>query len=90
VSIWLAEALSANVKVLIVAERGFGDHKLYRVLTEELKFDYLVRFRGNVKVTAADAADGETQTGIDRVGERGRTAHFNSDHAGGSISAAQV
>jgi hypothetical protein len=46
VLVWLAEALPADVKVLIVADRGFGDHKLYRVLTEELKFDYLIRFRG--------------------------------------------
>jgi hypothetical protein len=52
--IWLAEALPAAVKVLIVADRGFGDHELYRVLTEELKFDYLIRFRGNIKVTTAD------------------------------------
>ena len=28
--VWLAEALPADVKVLIVADRGFGDHKLYR------------------------------------------------------------
>ena len=39
----LAEALPADVKVLIVADRGFGDQKLYRVLIEELKFDYLIR-----------------------------------------------
>jgi hypothetical protein len=32
--------------VCIVADRGFGDQKLYRVLTEELKFDYVIRFRG--------------------------------------------
>jgi len=55
---------------LIVADRGFGDHKLYRVLTEELKFDYLIRFRGNIKVTAAD---GEARTAIDWVDRRGRT-----------------
>src|ERR1700675_4540311 len=41
VLVQLAEALPANVKVLIVADRGFGDQKLYQVLTEELKFDYL-------------------------------------------------
>src|SRR6266700_2350148 len=38
----LAEALPADVKVLILADRGFGDQKLYRFLTEELKFDYLI------------------------------------------------
>ena len=69
VLVWLAEALPADVKVLIVADRGFGDHKLYRVLTEELKFDYLIRFRGNIKVTAAD---GETRAAIDWVGKGGR------------------
>ena len=69
VLVLLAEALPADVKVLIVADRGFGDHKLYRVLTEELKFDYLIRFRGNIKVTAAD---GETRAAIDWVGKGGR------------------
>jgi Transposase DDE domain len=69
VLVWLAEALPADIKVLIVADRGFGDHKLYRVLTEELKFDYVIRFRGNIKVTAAD---GETRAAIDWVGKGGR------------------
>jgi len=69
VLVWLAEALPADVKVLVVADRGFGDHKLYRVLTEELKFDYVIRFRGNIKVTAAD---GETRAAIDWVGKGGR------------------
>ena len=43
----LAEILPADVRVRVVADRGFGDHKLYRVLTEELKFDFVIRFRGN-------------------------------------------
>ncbi len=33
----LADALPADVAVCIVADRGFGDQKLYRVLTEELR-----------------------------------------------------
>ena len=53
-----------------MADRGFGDHKLYKVLTEELKFDYLIRFRGNIKVTAVD---GETRMAVDWVGQGGRT-----------------
>jgi hypothetical protein len=65
----LAEALPANIKVCIVADRGFGDHKLYRVLTEELKFDFVIRFRGNITVTAAD---GETRTAAAWVGPGGR------------------
>src|SRR5271163_1802698 len=70
VLVWLAEAIPADVKVLIVADRGFGDHKLYKVLTEELKFDYLIRFRGNIKVTAVD---GEARMAVDWVGQGGRT-----------------
>jgi hypothetical protein len=42
----LADALPADTKVCIVADRGFGDQKLYRFLTEDLKFDYVIRFRG--------------------------------------------
>jgi len=69
VLVWLAEALPADVRVLIVADRGFGDQKLYAVLTDELKFDYLIRFRGNIKVTAED---GEVRTASDWVGKGGR------------------
>jgi len=65
----LADALPADIKVCIVADRGFGDQKLYRVLTEELKFDYVIRFRGNITVTAAD---GEVRTAAAWVGPGGR------------------
>lgn len=65
----LAEALPAAVKVCIVADRGFGDCKLYDVLAQELKFDFVIRFRGNIAVTAAD---GETRAAADWVGLGGR------------------
>ncbi len=65
----LADALPTEMKVCIVADRGFGDHKLYQVPTEELKFDYVIRFRGNIHVTAAD---GEMRTAADWVGRGGR------------------
>jgi hypothetical protein len=65
----LAEVLPADVKVLIVADRGFGDQKLYRVLTDELKFDYLIRFRGNIAVTSAEGA---TRPAADWIGVGGR------------------
>ena len=64
----LAEMLPAEVRVRIVADRGFGDHKLYRVLTEELRFDFVIRFRGNITVTA----DGETRSAAEWVGAGGR------------------
>ena len=65
----LAEVLPAEVRVRIVADRGFGDQKLYRVLTEELKFDFVIRFRGNIMVTTAD---GEARPAADWVGAGGR------------------
>ena len=57
----LAELLPAGIKVCVVADRGFGDQKLYQMLTEELYFDYVIRFRGNIAVTAAT---GETRTAV--------------------------
>ncbi len=65
----LAGALPADIKVGIVADRGFGDQKLYLVLTGELKFDSVIRFRGNITVTAAA---GETRTAAAFVGPSGR------------------
>ncbi len=65
----LAELLPAGVKVCIVADRGFGDQKLYKMLTEELYFDYVIRFRGNITVTSAT---GETRTAADWVQAGGR------------------
>jgi hypothetical protein len=65
----LADALPADIKVCIVADRGFGDQKLYRVLTEQLNYDYVIRFRGNIAVTAAN---GEVRTAAAWVGPGGR------------------
>jgi hypothetical protein len=64
-----AAALPCGIKVCIVADRGVGDRKLYHLLTEELKFDYIIRFRGNITVTSAD---GETRRAADWVGPAGR------------------
>ena len=64
----LAEVLPEAVKVLIVADRGFGDQKLYQWLTA-LKFDYLIRFRGNLQVTDVH---GEMRPAAHWVGLGGR------------------
>src|SRR5919199_489535 len=65
----LAAILPPHVKVRIIADRGFGDHKLYRLLTEQLHFDYVIWFRGNITVTATD---GETRTAAAWVRSDGR------------------
>jgi hypothetical protein len=69
VLVQLAELLPADIKVCVVADRGFGDQKLYRMLSEELHFDYVIRFRGNITVTAAT---GETRTAAAWVQSGGR------------------
>ena len=46
----LLEVVGPGVKVTILADRGFGDQKLYEQL-KEWKADYVIRFRGIVAVT---------------------------------------
>jgi hypothetical protein len=64
----LAEVLPEDVAVTILADRGFGDTKLFAFL-DELGFSYVIRFRGNIHVTAAD---GEKRAAADWVGMGGR------------------
>ena len=64
----LKEALPGDVKATILADRGFGDAKLFGFLGK-LGFEYVVRFRGDVYVTAAD---GETRRAEDFIGVNGR------------------
>jgi len=54
--------------VTILADRGFADRKLFAFLTE-LGFGYVIRFRGNIQVTAAT---GETRPAAAWVGQGGR------------------
>lgn len=67
----LREAVPETVRVTILADRGFGDQKLYEYL-RTLKLDFVIRFKGNVLVTSATGksqnaeqwlhADGRLQT----------------------------
>jgi hypothetical protein len=64
----LKALLPDGVAVTILADRGFGDAKLFAFL-ESLSFQYVIRFRGNVHVSAAD---GETRLAAEWVGKAGR------------------
>ena len=64
-----AAAVPKNVRVTVVADRGFGDTKLYAWLTDDLGFDYLIRFRG---VIGVEAANGECRKARDWIGADGR------------------
>jgi hypothetical protein len=64
----LCELVPSGCRVTILADRGFGDQKLFAFLGE-LGFDYVIRFRGNIHVT--DAA-GQTKPAVEWVGKAGR------------------
>jgi hypothetical protein len=64
----LKALLPESTAVTILADRGFGDVKLFAFL-ESLGFHYVIRFRGNIHVSAAD---GETRLAADWVGKDGR------------------
>lgn len=65
----LRETLPATVKrVIILGDRAFGDTKLYALLAE-LKFDFVIRFRGIISV---ESADGESRSAGEWVGKGGR------------------
>jgi len=63
------EVLPTTVKVTVLADRGFGDQALYELLKDQLGFDFIVRFRGVVKV--ADE-QGVTKSAHEWVPESGR------------------
>lgn len=65
----LKEVLPEGVKVTVLADRGFGDQALYELLKEQLGFEFVVRFRGIVKV--ADE-HGVTRTAAEWVPGNGR------------------
>jgi hypothetical protein len=64
----LQELVPPGCAVTILADRGFGDHKLFAFL-DDLGFAYVIRFRGNIHVTDAT---GETRPAAEWVGKSGR------------------
>ena len=64
----LAELAPHGCRVTILADRGFGDQKLFAFLAV-LGFGYVIRFRGNIHVSHAD---GTTKPAADWVGKGGR------------------
>jgi hypothetical protein len=63
-----AGVLPAGIRVTILADRGFGDQKLFAFL-RALGFDYVIRFRGNITVIDAQ---GERRRAAEWVGAGGR------------------
>jgi Transposase DDE domain len=64
----LADLVPSGCRVTILADRGFGDQKLFAYLAT-LGFGYVIRFRGNIHVTDAS---GTTRPAAEWVGKGGR------------------
>jgi hypothetical protein len=80
----LAETMPAGCRVTILADRGFGDQKLFAFLAE-LGFGYVIRFRGNIRVANAM---GETRPAAEWVGKGGRARKLR--HARVTVQGRQV
>ena len=83
----LREVVPSQVKVTVVADRGFGDCKLFKTITQELGFAYVIRIRGDIYVTSAK---GERRKAAQWVGQggrsrtlRGRAGHRRAPLGGG-------
>jgi hypothetical protein len=61
-------ALADDVRIILLADRGFGDQKLYAYL-DMLGWDYVIRFRG---VIAIENKAGETRSADEWVPASGR------------------
>lgn len=68
----LHELIAPEVKVTILADRGFADQKLYALL-EQLGFEYVIRFRQCITVTRRD---GERRTAAEWVSASGRACRL--------------
>ena len=66
----LREVVPSQVKVTVVADRGFGDCKLFKTIAQELGFAYVIRIRGDIYVTSAK---GERRKAAQWVGQGGRS-----------------
>ncbi len=64
----LREVLPPGIKVTLLADRGFGDVKLY-ALCEQLGFDYIIRFREKIEI---EDEDGLSRPATDFVPTNGR------------------
>lgn len=65
----LNDAIPEVVQVTLLADRGFGDQKLYEFLSGDLGWDYIIRFRENILVTTAQ---GESRPAREWVTPSGR------------------
>src|SRR4051794_14917575 len=59
-----------RVRVVVLADRGFGDAALYAELREELDFDFVIRFRGVVQVESENGTRKRADKWLEEAGGR--------------------
>ncbi len=64
----LHECVASAVNITVLADRGFGDQKLYGLL-QTLGWDFVIRFRGVIQV---EAANGERKSAVQWLPSTGR------------------
>lgn len=69
--------INPDIKVTIIADRGFCDTKLFSFLIDVLHFDYIIRIRSNLFVTDKN---GVTKSAKSWVGKEGRMKTLKSPH----------
>lgn len=66
----LHSLLEQDIKVTILADRGFCDTQLFKYLKNYLSFNFVIRIRKNIEVTNSK---GEQRKAIDWLGKGGRS-----------------
>jgi hypothetical protein len=66
-------ALPEDVRVTVLADRGFGDTALYEQMTGLLRFDFVIRFRGCIHVMTPQ---GESRSASEWVALNGRATQI--------------
>jgi len=68
------EILPADVRAIVLADRGFGDQAFYDALGGA-NLDFAIRFRGNIRV---ESAEGESRTAAEWVPKNGQARKLES------------
>jgi hypothetical protein len=79
----LAELVLAGCRVTILADRGFGDQKLFAFLVQ-LGFGQVIRFRRNIHVTARMARPSGQPNGSARAARARKLRHARVTAKAGS------
>lgn len=77
----LRETLPKQVqRVTVLADRGFGDIKLYEAFTEEFGWDFIIRFRGCITVTDAHGTSKPAHQWLSSLGRARRLRNVTVTH----------